>query len=92
MSRAPSVPVDAPTAAKFSMPSIVAGISGAIALFNPGWLGLLLAIVAMVAGILGIVVALSPRVRGGIVSLLGIGVGAIAIVLSVLKIFLGAIF
>jgi len=77
--------VQTESAAKFSVPSIIA-IVAAIASFPTGaFFGMLLAIVAVIFGMIGIVLSLSPRVRGGVISTLAIFAGMLGILAAVVK-------
>ena len=73
------------SAAKFSVPSIIAIIT-AVASFPAGaFFGFLLAIVAVIFGVIGIVLSLSPRVRGGVIGTLAIFAGMLGILAAVVK-------
>jgi hypothetical protein len=77
--------VEQRTAAKFSIPSIIAIIAAIISFPVGAFFGFLLAIIAVIFGAIGIVLSLSPRVRGGIVSTLAIFAGMLGILAALVK-------
>jgi hypothetical protein len=73
------------TAAKFSIPSIIAIIAALVSFPAGALFGFILAIVAVIFGAVGIVLSLSPRVRGGVVSTLAVFAGMLGILAAVVK-------
>lgn len=73
------------TAAKFSIPSIIAIIAAVISFPAGAFFGFILAIVAVIFGAIGIILSLSPRVRGGVVSTLAVFAGMLGILAAVVK-------
>lgn len=81
----PQYPEYRPTAAHFSLPSIIA-LAAAIGAFfvSAGW-GVFLAIIAIIFGLIGAILAFSPTVRGGIISILAIVLAPIGIIVAIVR-------
>jgi hypothetical protein len=72
---------------EYSLPSILAIVSGIASLFFGAFMGLLLAVAAIILGIIGMLLAASPSIRGGIISIMSILAGLIGIIAAVFKLF-----
>jgi hypothetical protein len=81
----PSGPVRGSTGPAFSAVSILAVISGLLALTNAIGFGLIFAILAIVLGAVGMLAAVLPGTRGGILSFLAVGAGLLGIIIGVIR-------
>lgn len=75
-----------PYAPHKSIVSILAIIAAALSFYvHSGFLGLVLAIVAIVLGLIGFLASLLPRTRGGIISVLAIVLGLIGAICGIIR-------